>query len=184
MYLGPEGDLPTKLQATSGTGSRTPKPGLHVPSCRSARHRCCNRPGETYSTPPCRTHTGNCAQTGGYPSLGIRGFLRMLSENPTMVAVPFYFLSDHDVYGFDMYQVLKFGAKGTAWSSPTLTRCSGLGLPGGSRDFCHQIRTNPPSPGTASKQSRRRSRCCGTGGTMARDNVDYATQQDGEESKA
>jgi len=42
-----------------------------------------------------------------------------------MVAVPFYIRSDHDVYGSDIYQVLKSGAKGTVWSSPTLI-CSPL----------------------------------------------------------
>lgn len=42
-----------------------------------------------------------------------------------MATVPFYFMSDHDIYGFDIYQGLKFGSKESAWASPTLT-CSSL----------------------------------------------------------
>jgi len=29
-------------------------------------------------------------------------------------------MSDHDVYGFDVYNVLKYGCKATAWASPTM----------------------------------------------------------------
>ena len=64
-------------------------------------------------------------QTGGYPSLSIREFLHLLSSHSSLQAVPILFFSDHDVYGFDIYQVLKYGSRATAWASPTLV-CSRL----------------------------------------------------------
>ena len=64
-------------------------------------------------------------QTGGYPSLNLREFLNLLSKHPLIQDVPFYFFSDHDVFGSEIYCVLKYGSKATAWASPTLI-CSRL----------------------------------------------------------
>lgn len=59
-------------------------------------------------------------QTGGYPSLLVREFLNLLYSHPHLQSTPFLFMSDRDVYGFDVYNVLKFGCKATAWASPTM----------------------------------------------------------------
>lgn len=53
-------------------------------------------------------------KTGGYPSLAIREFLNLLSEHRAMRDVPMFFFADYDVYGFDIYHVLKFGSRVTS----------------------------------------------------------------------
>ena len=49
----------------------------------------------------------------------------LLSKHPLIQDVPFYFFSDHDVFGSEIYCVLKYGSKATAWASSTLI-CSPL----------------------------------------------------------
>lgn len=57
--------------------------------------------------------------------MAVREFSNLLSTNEVLNNVPFFYLSDHDVFGFNIYHVIKFGAKATAWASPSLV-CSKL----------------------------------------------------------
>ena len=57
--------------------------------------------------------------------MAIREFLNLSSTNQVLNNVPFFYLSDHDIFGFDIYHVIKFGSRATSWASPSLV-CSKL----------------------------------------------------------
>ena len=94
-------------------------------------------------------------QTGGYSSLSIREFLNLLSTHRFMQHVPILFFSDHGVYGFDIYHVLKFGSRVTAWSSPTLV-CPRLKWAGPTTDDLWSTVTSHAANSSVEKISRRR----------------------------
>lgn len=52
--------------------------------------------------------------------MATREFLNLLSNHKDVQSTPLYYISDHDLYGMDIFTVLKFGSKATAWASPTL----------------------------------------------------------------
>ena len=57
----------------------------------------------------------------------------MLCKDEALQQVPFFYFSDHDLQGFQIYQVLKYGAQASAWASEIMV-CPRLTWVGPSKD--------------------------------------------------
>lgn len=52
--------------------------------------------------------------TAGFPDSGTKEFLHLLAMDQELAKVPFIYFGDHDIAGFSIFQVLKFGSKTSA----------------------------------------------------------------------
>lgn len=56
-------------------------------------------------------------KTGGYPSMATREFLNFLARTKPADKVPFIYVSNHDVGGWQIYRTLRYGSAKVAWLS-------------------------------------------------------------------
>ncbi|KAG7009733.1 hypothetical protein G7Y79_00001g000050 [Physcia stellaris] len=55
--------------------------------------------------------------TAGFPDSGTKEFLHLLAMDQELAKVPFIYFGDHDIAGFSIFQVLKYGSKTSAWAN-------------------------------------------------------------------
>lgn len=64
--------------------------------------------------------TFHLKKMGGNASHAAREFLNLLSKDPRLARVPFWYFGDCDMSGIVMFFVLKYGAQSSAWASGSL----------------------------------------------------------------